>query len=213
MELGYGWFLLPPAHPDMKEFDNDLAFRAVPIALEATLAQFEKPRQLDSYEKLLLGVNNAKDFNPKDNGSGKRTREEFFDYIKQMLDDGIKPVKGYAQGVYVIDNFPFASGRLNIEDYLRGSGRVYLTKDRRWYGDMPDEIFRTIPEETLSEFLKEFKIKHTFSPKLDTPHSFRQNAEDISGSWYIKDAYNEKKIFAQNFITAYTNIFLRELGK
>lgn len=218
MELGYGWFHPLPVHPCMGEFDKEIAWKAIPIALEETLKQLRGPRKLSPYEKWILGVNNLSDFKPVepyDNAPGTRTKKELFEYIKKMLREGIKPAKGYVKDIYVIEDFPFSFGHLKIENgySLQGPGSVSLLKGYHWYRYLNEETFKSIPEETLETLLDEFRLKYEFHEGADNPHCFRQLPLEKPKVWYVVDSYKEQKLFAYNFIVAYTNLFLKELSR
>ena len=138
MEIEYNWFTVPPVHPEMKVFDNELAWKAVPTALKVTLDTLKK----------------TDNFVPDPfNGSGKEKKEEFFDYIEKMLDNGITQAgKSYRKDIYVIRDFPFSHADLRIDDYLTGSGRVYILPGTGWEEYRNEEDYNPIPKEVLEEF-------------------------------------------------------------
>jgi len=191
MKIDYGWFHTAPAHPKMKKFDKEIAWAAIPAATEVTLKELK----------------NKEGFKPSP--FSFKTKEEFFDCIEKLLREGIKRAgKPYRDDIYVVEKFPFSFGNLTIDDCLYGSGRIYLIQGR-FMAYIDEEIFRSIPEEILTEF----DLKYEHYPKHERPNYLvAADPEKPSNVWYIKDAYNEEYIFARNFTVAYVNEFLKENG-
>ena len=175
-----------PVHKDIRDFDNDIALKALPMALRKTagdimtICSIEGPSK--KYRSLLASIENK-------------------------LSEGLIPEEGYNENVYHINDFPIGYD-LSLNRRLEGPINIYLLISSPLFVMLSDEEFDKISPKIMDEF----GLEHMDMGAGERSHHI--SARHGSNAWYSRTAVDySAMIFAKRFEEAYTFVFLESVGK
>lgn len=187
MEAKAGPLYQYPVHRDIQEFDNDIALKALPIALRKTANDIRTICDIEGtseeYELLLASV-------------------------EDRLSEGLIPEEGYNKDVYCIKDFPIGHTDIFLGGCLERPINIYLLKSSPLFLILSDAEFNKVSPKILNEFgLEPMKIGTG-----EKPHHI--SAHHGSNVWYSRTAVDYNAIvFGKRFTEAYTFVFLESVGK
>lgn len=187
MEAKEGPLYSYPVHRDIREFDNDIALKALPIALRKTADDIRTICDIEGTSK---------------------EYELLLDSVESRLSEGLIPEEGYNKDVYCIKDFPIGHVDIFLNGCLERPINIYLLKLSPLFLILSDAEFDKISPKILNEF----GLEHIDMGAGERPHHI--SAHRGSNAWYSRTAVDyTAMIFAKRFEEAYTFVFLESMGK